>query len=224
MPISRSGRIGGETQSLPSISSDLPRGVPLDREAAAPPARVMRTLIGWTMKDRSWRFRPRHGVHLERDPRLVEGSSRRMALHRAGQADAERLCRILQRPDARCAVEREPILRPRSRPKRHRRMAYGRAANATSLAGCDVSVRLAVAPRGPVVTLREPTQEGVAGDDEPIVFIVEDDTSILASPPRSWHCAAARQWSWMARSWARLASPARTVKTTPRSRGPRERP
>lgn len=41
-----------------------------------------------------------HGTEFtqERHPRLVEGSRDRMALHRPGQADAEWLCRILQRP------------------------------------------------------------------------------------------------------------------------------
>ncbi|ESZ68716.1 transposase IS511 [Mesorhizobium sp. L103C105A0] len=37
------------------------------------------------------RIRPRRRVHLERHSRLGEGSSGGMALHRAGQADAERL-------------------------------------------------------------------------------------------------------------------------------------
>ena len=41
------------------------------------------------------RFRQRHRVHLERDPELGKRSSGRMALHRAGQTDAERLHRIL---------------------------------------------------------------------------------------------------------------------------------
>jgi transposase InsO family protein len=56
-----------------------------------------------------------HGdrVHLQRHPCLVEGSPCRMALHRAGQADAKRLCRILQRPDAGRTAEREPVLRHR---------------------------------------------------------------------------------------------------------------
>ena len=40
----------------------------------------------------------------------------------------------------------------------------------------DVSVHLAVASGGPLVT--RPTQEGVVGGEEPIVFIVEDDTSL----------------------------------------------
>ena len=71
------------------------------------------------------RFGPRHRVHLERHPCMVEGSSRRVALHRAGKADAKWLCRELQRPDARRAPERELVLRPGSRPQRHRRMEAG---------------------------------------------------------------------------------------------------
>ena len=47
------------------------------------------------------RVRQRHRVHLECDPGLGKGSPGGMALHRARQADAERLHRILQRPDAR---------------------------------------------------------------------------------------------------------------------------
>ena len=38
--------------------------------------------------------------HVQRHAGLGEGSRRRLALHRAGQTDAERLHRILQRPDA----------------------------------------------------------------------------------------------------------------------------
>lgn len=64
----------------------------------------------------------RHRVHLERDPRLVEGSSGGMALHRAGQADAERLLQKLQRADARRVAERNLVLRPRPCPNNHRRM------------------------------------------------------------------------------------------------------
>lgn len=51
-------------------------------------------------------------------------SSCRMALHRAGQADAERLHRILQRPDARRASERKPVRRSWSGPPTHRRMGH----------------------------------------------------------------------------------------------------
>lgn len=56
------------------------------------------------------RLRPRHEVNFERDPRLVKGSQGRVALYRAGNADAERLNRILQRANARRVVEREPVL------------------------------------------------------------------------------------------------------------------
>ena len=49
-------------------------------------------------------------------------ASDRLALHRAGQADAERLLRKFQRPDARRAAEREPVLRSRSCPTGHRRL------------------------------------------------------------------------------------------------------
>ena len=40
----------------------------------------------------------------------------RLAFHRAGEADAERLLRELQRSHARRASQREPVLRPRRRP------------------------------------------------------------------------------------------------------------
>ncbi len=53
------------------------------------------------------RLRQRHRVHLERHAGLGEGSSGRLALHRAGQADAERLLRELQRPHARRASQRD---------------------------------------------------------------------------------------------------------------------
>jgi hypothetical protein len=55
------------------------------------------------------RFGQRHRVHLERHPRLGKGSSGGMALHRIRQADAERLYRIFQRPDARRTSQRESV-------------------------------------------------------------------------------------------------------------------
>jgi putative transposase len=45
--------------------------------------------------------RPRHRVHLQRAARLVQGQPCRLALHRTGKADAERLRRELQRAHAR---------------------------------------------------------------------------------------------------------------------------
>ena len=51
------------------------------------------------------RFRQRHRVHLKRHAGLGKGPSGGMALHRAGQTDAERLHRVLQRPDARRASQ-----------------------------------------------------------------------------------------------------------------------
>jgi putative transposase len=47
-------------------------------------------------------------------PAMEQRASDRMALHRARQADAERLHRVLQRPHARRAAQRKPV--PRSRP------------------------------------------------------------------------------------------------------------
>jgi len=47
------------------------------------------------------RGKPRHRVHLECGPALEQRASGGMALHRARQADAECLHRILQRPHAR---------------------------------------------------------------------------------------------------------------------------
>ena len=41
---------------------------------------------------------------------MVRGDRRGVALHRAGQADAERLLRELQRPDARRAAERDAVV------------------------------------------------------------------------------------------------------------------
>ena len=56
----------------------------------------------------------------------------RMALHRTRQADAERLHRILQRPHARRASQREPIPRSRSGSANHHclgcRLQHGEAA------------------------------------------------------------------------------------------------
>ena len=57
------------------------------------------------------RLRQWHRVHLERRARLVRGRRRRLALHRARQADAERVLRELQRPHARRAPERDAVAR-----------------------------------------------------------------------------------------------------------------
>lgn len=46
-----------------------------------------------TRQARNDRVRPWHRVHLQRYARLVQGRSHRLALHRAGKADAERLRR-----------------------------------------------------------------------------------------------------------------------------------
>ncbi len=54
----------------------------------------------------------------------AQDHGRRLALHRAGQADPERVCGILQRADARRTVERKPVLRPRT--TRARRSPPGR--------------------------------------------------------------------------------------------------
>ena len=58
-------------------------------------ARELTMLIERRGKPRHDRQRPRHRVHVERDPRLGNGSSGRLALHRARQAHAERLHREL---------------------------------------------------------------------------------------------------------------------------------
>lgn len=71
-------------------------------------ARALTVLICRRGRSGHVRFGPRHRVHLERDPCLVEGSLRRVALHRARKADAERLHRELQQQNARCTPEREP--------------------------------------------------------------------------------------------------------------------
>ena len=55
------------------------------------------------------RFGQWHRVHFERHPELGKGESGGMALHRARQADAERLHRVLQWPNARRASQREPV-------------------------------------------------------------------------------------------------------------------
>ncbi len=50
---------------------------------------------------RNDRVRPWHRIHLQRHARLVQGRSHRLALHRTEKADAERLRREFQWPDAR---------------------------------------------------------------------------------------------------------------------------
>ena len=68
------------------------------------------------------RFRQRDRVHLERHARLGAGQQDRLAFHRAGKADAERLLRELQRPHARRASQREPVPRPRPCPGKDREL------------------------------------------------------------------------------------------------------
>jgi transposase InsO family protein len=64
-------------------------------------ARELDTVIRRRGKPGIDRVGPRNRTHVERDPHLVEREPHRMALHCAGQADAERLLRVVQRPDAR---------------------------------------------------------------------------------------------------------------------------
>ena len=75
-----------------------------------------------------------------------------MALHRAGQADAERLHRILQRADARRASQREPVLRSRPGPAAHRRLGrrlqHGKAALLAWLPDAGGLCRPLTAPNG----------------------------------------------------------------------------
>ena len=59
----------------------------------------------------------RHRVHLDCHAALPTGSRHRLALHRAGQADAERLGRKLQRLPARRAAERDDVAEPSARPR-----------------------------------------------------------------------------------------------------------
>ena len=85
-------------------------------------ARELTALIESARQAGHDRLRQRHRVHLERHAGLVGGPQDRLALHRAGQADAERLLRKLQRPDAGRASQRNPVLRPRSRPSQASRI------------------------------------------------------------------------------------------------------
>jgi hypothetical protein len=64
------------------------------------------------------RLRPWNRVHLERNACLVAGAPDRLAFHRAGQADAERDLRSVQRPHARRTAQRDDLLRSRLRPRR----------------------------------------------------------------------------------------------------------
>jgi putative transposase len=61
-----------------------------------------------------------HRVHLERHARMDTEDRDRLALHRPWKAATERHLRGVQRPDAGRALERDPVLRPRSRPRRRR--------------------------------------------------------------------------------------------------------
>ena len=68
------------------------------------------------------RQRQRHRVHLRGGPCLRPDGRARLALHRAGQADPERLRRELPRPDARRVPQRASVLLDEPRPGGDRRM------------------------------------------------------------------------------------------------------
>ena len=68
------------------------------------------------------RQRQRHRADLKRHPGVAAGARRRMALHRAGQTDAEWLRRELQRPPARRVPQRAPVRQPQGGAPDHRRM------------------------------------------------------------------------------------------------------
>jgi putative transposase len=89
------------------------------RWSPTPRSRAFGSLANWTAHRRARqaeddRQRQRQRVHQQRDPRMGGSEPRRMALHRARQADAERLHRELQRPPARRAAERDAVLVPGS--------------------------------------------------------------------------------------------------------------
>ena len=69
------------------------------------------------------RQRQRNGIHLQRHPRLGQRDRRGLALHRAGQAPAERLQRELQRLAARRADERDAVPVTAACPRRARDLA-----------------------------------------------------------------------------------------------------
>lgn len=84
-------------------------------------ARELSALAARRGRPRNDRQRQRHGVHIHlpvwRGPTITACPWHRvpLTLHRARKADPEQLRGKLQRPDARRAVEREPVLQPRSR-------------------------------------------------------------------------------------------------------------
>jgi putative transposase len=64
-------------------------------------ARELDALVRDLWKTHFHRQRQRHRVHQQGDPEMGERERRRMALHRSGQAAAERLHRVIQRQPAR---------------------------------------------------------------------------------------------------------------------------
>ncbi|CAM4035240.1 hypothetical protein PARU111607_01165 [Palleronia rufa] len=66
--------------------------------------------------------RQRHGTDFECHPAVVFRTPDRVALHRAGQAHAERLRGELQRANARRAAQRDHVPEPGSRTRRDRRL------------------------------------------------------------------------------------------------------
>jgi hypothetical protein len=65
-----------------------------------------------------------NGTNLECNPEVVRRAQGRMALYRTGQADAERLCGELQRPDARRVSERDPVPEPGPCPRPDRGLGH----------------------------------------------------------------------------------------------------
>jgi len=71
------------------------------------------------------RQRQRHGIHIQRHPGLGRRDRGRLALHRAGQAPAERLQRELQRQAAGRVAERNAVPLAAPRPGRSGDLAAG---------------------------------------------------------------------------------------------------
>lgn len=110
---------------IDDVTKECLAAVPDTSRSGKRVVREMQALIARQRPARRDRQRQRHRVHLLGRPGLYPGGQARLALHRPGQADPERLRRELPGADAGRMPQREPVLLDQPRPRRRRWMGRG---------------------------------------------------------------------------------------------------
>jgi hypothetical protein len=106
-------------------------------------ARELDSLVRHRGRPGNHRQRQRHGADLQRHLEMVGRDRRRLALHRAGKAPAERLRRKLQRSAPRRTAQRDPVPLAAARPRRARGLAARLQRGAAAL---EPRLTIAVSP------------------------------------------------------------------------------